>query len=240
MAAEGGYYLVCLLPVILPVLFWAAYHWHADRHLPEPPGHLLLTFLLGMASFYLGLMMYELLGQIDQRKDAFALAATDLPGLLLYSISVIGVIEEAVKILPFVVVVLRFREFDEPVDGIIYASFIALGFAALENVYYLDSLTTAQAYARGFASPVVHIVFASIWGYHIGKARLEGRPLLPITLVVLAITAVLHGLYDFLAIGLPSVALPVVAALIVGLWIRRLYLIRDLHNATGNSGHEGR
>src|SRR5690606_29807319 len=149
------------------------------RHLPEPPGHLLLAFLLGIASFYLGLLMYWLLGQVDQRQDAFALADTDLPGLLLYCISVIGVIEEAVKILPFVFIVLRFREFDEPVDGIIYASFIALGFAALENLYYLDSLTTAQAYARGFASPVVHIVFASIWGYHIGKAHLQGKPLLP-------------------------------------------------------------
>ncbi len=231
MDSDGSYYLVCLLPVILPVLFWTAYHWHADRHLPEPPGHLLLAFLLGIASFYLGLLMYWLLGQIDQRQDAFALAANDLPGLLLYSISVIGVIEETVKILPFVLIVLRFREFDEPIDGIIYASFIALGFAALENLYYLDSLTTAQAYARGFASPVVHIVFASIWGYHIGKARLQGRPLLPVILLVLPITAILHGFYDFLAIGLPNVALPAVAALIVGLWIRRLYLIRDLHNA---------
>ena len=34
-------YLVhCLLPVVLPILFWAAYHYYKDRHLPEPVGHL--------------------------------------------------------------------------------------------------------------------------------------------------------------------------------------------------------
>jgi RsiW-degrading membrane proteinase PrsW (M82 family) len=192
---------------------------------------LLLAFLLGIGSFYLGLLMYWSLGLIDRRYDAFALTQVNLPGLLAYSILVIGVIEELVKIVPFLLIVLRFREFDEPIDGIIYASFIALGFSAVENFYYLDSLTTAQAYARGFAGPVVHIVFASIWGYHIGKAHLLGKPLLPVVLVTLAITAFLHGIYDFIAIGLPTTALPFVAALIIGLWIFRLFLIRDLHLA---------
>lgn len=225
------YYLVCLLPVIIPVVFWVGYHWHADRHMPEPPLHLALAFLLGIASFYLGLLLYWSLGLVELRFDAYELAASNLPGLFLYSVLIIGVIEEAVKILPFLLIVLRFREFDEPMDGIIYASFIALGFSALENIYYLDSLTTTQAYARGFAGPVVHIVFASIWGYRIGKARLLGQPLLPAVVAALTITAVLHGIYDFIAIGLPTRALPLVAALIVGLWIWRLHLIRDLHLA---------
>jgi len=210
-------------------MFWAAYHWHADRHLPEPLGHLLLAFALGVLSFYLGLFFYWSLGQIDLRYDAYALAARNLPGLLVYAVLVIGVIEEVVKILPFLFIVLRFREFDEPVEGIIYASFIALGFSAVENIYYLDSLTTAEAFARGFAGPVVHIVFASIWGYHIGKAYLLGKSLVPVTLITLAVTALLHGIYDFIAIGLPNTALPFVALLIVGLWIARLMLIRDLH-----------
>jgi RsiW-degrading membrane proteinase PrsW (M82 family) len=231
MPTQPAYYAFCLLPVIVPVLFWAAYHWHADRHLPEPPGHLLLAFFLGIAAFYLGISLYSVLGLIGLRYDAYSLAESNLPGLYAYSVLGIGMIEESVKILPFMLVVLRFKEFDEPIDGIIYASFIALGFSALENIYYLDSLTTAQAYARGFAGPVVHIVFASIWGYYIGKAHLLGKPLLPVVLGSLGLTAVLHGTYDFIAIGLPTTALPFVALLIVGLWVWRLLLIRDLHFA---------
>ena len=37
-----------ILPVVGPAVFWAAYHYHKDRDLPEPPGNLLLCFVLGI------------------------------------------------------------------------------------------------------------------------------------------------------------------------------------------------
>ena len=39
--------LLLILPIVVPVVFWAIYHYHKDRHLPEPIGNLLLTFSLG-------------------------------------------------------------------------------------------------------------------------------------------------------------------------------------------------
>lgn len=222
-------YLILLLPVILPAAFWAAYHLHVDRHLPEPPGHLLLAFALGAGSFWLGLLGYHALGLVGLRYNAFALAADNLPGLFAYAVLAIGVIEESAKLLPFLLIVRLFREFDEPIDGIIYASFIALGFAAVENVRYLEFLTTRQAFARGFAGPVLHIVFASIWGYYGGRAWLRRRAVTSTVLAALAFSALLHGVYNFVVIGLPTEWLPVTACLIAGLWIWRLFLIRDLH-----------
>ncbi len=221
--------ILYLLPVILPVLFWAGYHYYKDRHLPEPIGHLLLAFVLGVGSFYLGIWMYQALGVVHLRYDAYVLAETNLPGLFAYAILVIGVIEELAKMIPFVLLVIHFKEFDEPIDGIIYASFIALGFSAVENIQYLQFLTSAEAWARGFASPVIHIVFASIWGYYIGRAYLCGRSLARTIFAALAFTAFLHGIYDFIVIALPAPALPVAALLIVSIWIWRLLLIRDLH-----------
>jgi RsiW-degrading membrane proteinase PrsW (M82 family) len=223
-------YFVHLLPVILPLLFWACYHYYKDRHLPEPVGHLLLAFGLGVASFYLGLLMYRALGLVNLRFDAYLLAETNLPGLFAYSILAIGVIEELAKMIPFLVLVIHFREFDEPVDGIIYASFIALGFAAMENIQYLNFVSSGEAWARGFAGPVVHIVFASIWGYYIGRAYLCRKFLGRTIFAALAFTAILHGVYDFVVIALPASALPVAAFLIVGIWLWRLRLIRDLHS----------
>ena len=222
-------YFVHFLPVILPLLFWACYHYYKDRHLPEPPGHLLLAFALGVASFYLGMLMYRALGLVNLRYDAYFLAETNLPGLFAYSILAIGVIEELAKMIPFLVLVIHFREFDEPVDGIIYASFIALGFAAMENIQYLNFVSSGEAWARGFAGPVVHIVFASIWGYYIGRAYLCRKFLGRTIFAALAFTAILHGVYDFVVIALPAPALPVAAFLIVGIWLWRLWLIRDLH-----------
>ena len=202
-------------------------------HLPEPLGHLLLAFLLGVGSYYLGLALYRGLEFARLRQDAFLLAETGLPGLLAYSVLAIGLIEELVKIVPFLLVVLRFREFDEPVDGIIYASFIALGFAAVENLQYLQFLDEREAYLRGFAAPVVHIVFASVWGYHIGRAHLPGRSLIRTSVKFLLLTAAAHGIYDFIVIGLPATALPFSALMIGALWLWCLRLIRDLHTHYG-------
>lgn len=231
---------ILLLPVFLPVVFWAAYHMHVDRHLSEPAGHLLLAFLLGVGSFYLGLLGYQALGPVGLRYNAFALAADNLPGLFAYAVLAIGVIEESAKLLPFLLVVLRFREFDEPIDGIIYASFIALGFAAVENIRYLEFLTTRQAFARGFAGPVLHIVFASIWGYYVGRAWLRRRGMVVAVLAAMAFSALVHGVYNFVVIGLPEPGLPVAACLIAGLWVWRLYLIRDLHVAYRDQPGSGR
>ncbi len=140
---------IMILPVSLPVLFWAAYHYHKDRHLPEPAGNLLLAFVLGIAASYLSKSLYIGLGWFDLRYDALALADGNSLGLLAYAVLAIGPIEEFAQLLPFVLVVLRLKAFDEPMDGIIYASFIALGYAAMENLHYLQFLTPWEAAARG-------------------------------------------------------------------------------------------
>jgi RsiW-degrading membrane proteinase PrsW (M82 family) len=222
-----------VVPIALPVLFWAGYHYYKDRHLPEPLAHLLAAFVLGMASFWLGMLLYQGLGLLNLRFDAYELAIHNRLALLFYAVFAIGVIEELAKMLPFVLVILRFAEFNEPVDGIIYASFIALGFAAVENFQYLQYVTGLEAMARGFAGPVVHIVFASIWGYYIGCARLAGTSLPKAILASLAATALLHGIYDYIAIALPASALPAAALLVLGIWLWRLRLIRNLHRLAG-------
>jgi RsiW-degrading membrane proteinase PrsW (M82 family) len=224
-----------VLPILLPVAFWACYHYYKDRHLPEPISHLLLAFVLGVGSYYLGILMYRALGLVGLRFDAYELAATNLPGLFAYAVLAIGMIEESVKLAPFLLVIIHFNEFDEYLDGIIYASFIALGFSAVENFYYLPYLTGPEALGRGFAGPVVHIVFASIWGFYIGRAQLRQRFLGRTIVIALAGTAVLHGTYDFAVIAMPATILPATAVLIIAIWLWRLRLIRHLH--TLSAGH---
>ncbi len=218
-----------ILPVIVPVLFWAAYHYHKDRHLPEPPGNLLLCFLLGIAAAGLSKAMYIGLDPLGLRIDAVAIAQEDGLVLFAYAMLAIGPIEELAKLLPFLLIVLRFRAFDEPLDGIIYASFIALGYAAVENYHYLDFLTGLESAARGFAGPVIHILFASIWAHWITRAWLQKAPITRPAVLGFLIAAGLHGLYDFLVLRHPVAALPVAAAMIVTIWIWRLRLMHRLH-----------
>jgi RsiW-degrading membrane proteinase PrsW (M82 family) len=233
-------YLLQILPILLPILFWGYYHYHKDRHLPEPVAHLVLTFFLGMVAAAVSKGLYIALGWVSLRYDALLLADTSTIGLFAYSMLAIGPIEEFAKLLPFVLVVIRFSEFDEPIDGIIYASFIALGYASVENILYLQYLTPIEAAARGFASPVVHILFASIWGFTIGCAYLRDESLLLGIVKGFLMASICHGLYDFIVLQNSMIAPPIAALLIVAIWIWRLRLLQILHeeakSASASSG----
>lgn len=215
--------------VLVPALFWIGYHYYKDRHKPEPAAFLVLTYVLGIGAGYLGVQAYAALDAFDLRRDAFELARTDPSGLFWYSVLVIGGIEEGVKFLPFWLVVMRFSHFDEPVDGVIYASFIALGFASFENLHYMLLLPGKDAFLRGIASPVVHVMFASVWGYSCAAARLSERPLLPAALIGLVLASVAHGFYDFFMIGQWLWLRPFAALIILSVWVWRMHLIRRLH-----------
>lgn len=228
--------VLLILPVAVPVIFWAAYHYHKDRQLPEPPLNLLLCFALGLVAAWLSRLMYSGLESLGLHYDAVALGIDQPLGLFAYAVLAIGPIEEFAKILPFMLVVMRFKALDEPLDGIIYASFIGLGYAAAENVYYLQFVTPLEAAARGFASPVVHILFASIWAHWITRAHLAGRQVLFATVIGFVLAAFLHGTYDFLVLLQPVSALPVAAGLIVSIWVWRLILMRRMHRDAVRGG----
>jgi len=219
--------------LLAPLLFWAAYHYYHDRHRPEPVANLLIAIALGGLASLLAGLGYDLLARFGLRYDVISLASTNVPGLLAYSVLGIGLIEELAKMLPFLLVVLRFRDFDEPLDGIVYASFLALGFATVENVIYLAALTPAEAVARGFAGPAVHIVFASLWGYRIGYTLLTGGNVIRAALAWLAVAALLHGAYDFVVLGYSGTGLVFAALLVLTLWLWRLRVVWRL-NARGD------
>jgi len=222
--------LLCL-PIVLPALFWAIYHYHKDRHLPEPIGNLLLSFGLGIVAAGISKGMYLGLEPFGLRLDAVALADSNGWALLAYALLAIGPIEEFAKMLPFLLIVIRFKAFDEPIDGLVYASFIALGYAAVENYHYMDFLSGFEVIARGFAGPVIHIVFASIWAYWITRARLARESLIMPALYGFLLAAGLHGLYDFLVLRYPVSALPIAALMIAAIWIWRLRLMQRMHEA---------
>lgn len=217
-----------IFALLVPLMFWAAYHYYHDRHRPEPLGNLLLCILLGVAAAWLSRGMYAGLDVLGLRYDAYELAADNVPGLFAYSVLVIGLTEELSKLVPYVAVVIWLRAFDEPLDGIVYASFLALGFSLVENLHYLQFVSPGEAFARGFAGPLVHIVFASMWAYPIAVARLEGRNTWRLAAPWFLTSAALHGIYDFVAIGFTGFALLVTAGIVLPLWLWRLVLLRRL------------
>ena len=56
------------------------------------------------------------------------------PWTAAYCFLIVGPVEEGDKVLLPYLIVFRWRQFDEPIDGFEYAAAISLGFASVENV----------------------------------------------------------------------------------------------------------
>ena len=222
--------------LVAPAVFWVGYFYYKDRFFPEPITKTLVTYFSGFAAAFLCCHFYRLLPLIGIPVDPSGLMNKSLGLFFLYCIGVIGVVEEFFKLLPFMLLISRFHEFDEIVDGIIYASVIALGFATFENIYYIPSLQGWHLLGRALASPLVHTVFSSIWGYWIARALLLRKSLVLFTLAGFSVSALSHGLFDFLTLNHSLRLLS--AALILVIWIWRIVTI-EKHNQEGSVVSQG-
>lgn len=110
----------------------------------------------------------------------------------------IGITEESAKLMAFFIIFMIFgKDIDEPVDGVIYMSAIALGFACIESISYaLNSQTPYLIlFLRAFVSVVGHITFTGYMGIAL-YVHLKVKRNYTGILLSLALAALAHGLYD--------------------------------------------
>lgn len=219
---------IILSGIIAPAIFWFGYLYFKDRIQPEPFRMTGITYILGIFSAIIAIQIFKLLPLLGIPEDPSALMDTNRLSFFFYSVGLTGFIEELCKFLPFFFIVLRFKFFDEEIDGIIYASIIALGFASYENSRYLFYMDGLELFGRAFASPLTHAIFASIWGYAVGVAWLKSRRVLKASVLGIALAALFHGLFNFLT---TSPALRVAASiLILIIWVWQIRLIERLRH----------
>lgn len=204
---ETGY---LFLLAIAPAAFWLWYFYNKDRYEPEPLSWILMVYVLGIAVTIPVAFIEGVIGEV-------------LPEFLIV-VMVAPVVEESGKYLVVRKTVYESGEFDEPVDGIIYAAAAGLGFATLENVIYVFSaletslfLALQTGLVRALISVPGHVLFSAMWGYALGKARFlpaEKRPGVIATGLILAMGS--HALFNLLlydAIGFAVLILVVVPLL---------------------------
>ena len=204
--------------IILSAIFWSSWHYYRDYHSPEPIWHLLGTLFLGFLSAQLAGVIHE---QIPTPIVEYSL------GFFTYSVFGIGFIEEICKFIPFLLVCTRFKEYNELVDGVIYASMIGIGFALNESFYFFKHEPVKElVLARTIVSPITHALFASIFGHFHFTSILKRNPKFIFLGIFLA--SFIHGLYDFFSLQ-DSAYAPIIAALVVlVLWIWRILLFKKL------------
>jgi len=221
---------LALALIFAPAAFWIGYAYYHDRVRPEPLVLTAFSYFLGFLSGWLCLHAYDvLLPALSIPADFEAFQGLNLK-FLLYCVVVVGLVEELFKFLPFLAAVTRFRDFNEELDGIFYASACALGFASYENLFYLPCLSGFALFGRAVASPLSHTVFASLWGHAVGAACIRGKRLWPAVLKGLGLAALLHGLFDFFTLA-PLLRL-LAALLLLAAWLWRIRTVERLAKAS--------
>jgi hypothetical protein len=104
--------------------------------------------------------------------------------------------EEAFKLLVLLAYCDRHREFDEPMDGIVYGSIASLGFATLENVLYVGRGGMGTAILRALTAVPGHAFWGAILGYYVGQAKFFPAHRWRLIATGYLLAVLLHGTYD--------------------------------------------
>ncbi len=157
-----------LVLAVAPALLWLWWFYRKDRLDPEPRGLVLKIFFLGMLPVIpAGLIEVLILKALP------VLEGESLIAIILSNFLIIGPIEEYGKYWVVKRWALRHPAFNEPLDGIVYAAASALGFAALENFFYLLESGAGLILVRGPLSTLNHVLFSAFWGYALGMASVQ-------------------------------------------------------------------
>ena len=176
----GGWILVASAPAF----FWLWLFYRRDRWEKEPKAKVLKLFALGAAVaapvYFIELWLP---GPTTAIYDNFVRVA---------------LVEEVFKFLPVFGLVYFHREFNEPMDGIVYMVACALGFATVENALYAMQGGGRLLVFRAFTSTLAHVGFSGLLGYALGMAKFRARGGAFLVVRTLLIVTALHGAYDLL------------------------------------------
>ena len=177
-----------LSAAVAPGIALLSYFYLRDKYEAEPIGLVIRIFIIG-AVLVLPIMVIEYVLQnqnllVHSWEKSFLLA---------------GFLEEFVEWAVLYLIVFENTEFTERYDGIVYGVSVSLGFATVENIFYLFTYGIHQAFLRALLPVSSHALFGVIMGYYIGKAKFSsGRTRQKYIAFSLISVAALHGVYDYI------------------------------------------
>lgn len=198
-----------LLAAFVPCALWLVLIYSRDRYEREPKRLVIALFFLAIVPVIVAAVVEGFLHLRPQSPIVLAAAAGAIG---------VGLVEEGAKFATMWLVIRRSRNVNEPVDGIIYASSVALGFAAFETTLYIvgtyhrDLLLGYPAQAalvkaflvvapiRAFTGALGHVSFTGITGAAYGRLRTGTGTRRGVWAAYLT-AAALHAAYDGLLLS---------------------------------------
>ena len=158
---------ICIVAAILPAVVLLMYVYRKDKVEKEPLGLLGSLLIQGCIAVVLSLI-FETIGE---RLLLNILDPDTQWYWVVFAFLVVAAVEEGSKF-----ILLKRKTWNNPnfnfrFDGIVYAVFVSLGFAALENIGYVMGYGLSVAPTRALISVPGHMAFAVYMGYYYGRAK---------------------------------------------------------------------
>ena len=179
-----------LIAAFFPVAIFLIVIYRKDS-VKEPPGLLIKCFIWGCVITIPIVFIEAFVGSFNVFDSA-------LQNTLYDAFVVAAFVEECIKFLFLYLIVWKRREFDQHYDGIVYAVFVSLGFAFVENIMYVAEYGFSTAVLRAILSVPAHGLLGVCMGYFFALAKFSPKNRSGLLILSLLIPVLLHGLYDFL------------------------------------------
>lgn len=208
---------------IAPGLALMSYFYLKDQYGSEPFAIVFKTFISG-ALLVFPIMFLQYVFQ----------AENILQGLFYEPFITMGFLEEFFKWFILFYTVYQHVSFDEPYDGIVYGAAVSLGFATVENIFYLFANGLEYAFGRALLPVSSHALFGVIMGYYFGKSKFSTGSKNKWLLFSLLIPVLLHGSYNYILITLEDWLVMMIPFMIF-LWylglkkVKKARLMSDKH-----------
>jgi RsiW-degrading membrane proteinase PrsW (M82 family) len=214
--------MLLLTVAVAPSAALLYYFYTRDKYEKEPRKMLLKAFLIG-GGLVIPVLFVEMVLNIFDTTEANLLAA----GYTAFVVA--GLVEESFKFLFFFLCIWKNRHFNEMYDGIVYAVFISLGFATVENLAYVLATGFSTAIVRSLTAVPAHALFAVSMGYYLGIAKFA-RPQHKQKYIGLGLITpvLLHGTYDFILLSQKLYLLGFFIPYMLYLWKRGLGHVDEL------------
>ena len=208
------------LATILPPILLGIIIWKSDKF-PEPGKFLVASFLLGVSIIF----PLDLFIKISEDHIA-PLLGIDLDTITTWnegaykeddavypaaartfmSFFRAAFLEEGIKFALLLFFCVRLSDLNEPIDAIVYGAAIGLGYAAIENLGYLQSGNFENAWTLSmvkvrYIPMVMHLGFGVLMGWLLSLNLFEERSPFKrriMLILALALPVVLHGSYNYL------------------------------------------
>jgi RsiW-degrading membrane proteinase PrsW (M82 family) len=162
----------------IPAILWLGFFYVMDRHEPEPKQLVVGVSVLGclIAGPLADFVHYQAVPPQALELHGFKPFSLDR---VAYAILIAGLAQETCKYAVVRYTVYLSREFDEPMDGIVYMMACGTGFAVWVNYQRLTdqhhSVYLSTAAAQTVVTTLAHASFAGALGYVMGRAKFSRR-----------------------------------------------------------------